>query len=318
MRFKGARTLFNTNKSYHFTRNYGSVVGQYSGMSNIARACQYEMDSLTNSLLEKEAGSLIDSINSRVDLLVTYHSLKLTDKFSLSLEETAYLLKENKTLDAKDLSEQLKVFNHRNILKYCRDYQQVFKEDGQKLALPNKNLQDDYILAGIRNLHLTFVLMFHEGMGRNFDYVSGGFDPPGSLYFYDRDGYPHIRKGQDLLIQNLKEGTYDPFLNAAIIHNEFAKGHHFDEDFGLLFCRLYMNFALMLTGHAPVIIDSTQKDLYLKLVEQDKLADPKPLAKFLVKNLKDTYEKHILPDLEIAAKKNGLDVPFSLGISQKQ
>ncbi len=131
-----------------------------------------------------------------------------------------------------------------------------------------------------------------------FDVMYGSEQPAGALYFFDRPEYQHIKIGSHLLLQTIKKGTEDPFINAAMIHNEFARGHQFDKDFGLLFCRLYMNLALILTGHVPAIIDSSKKDEYLQLTQSDNLSNPQALASFLVKRMNETYQKYILPILE--------------------
>ena len=292
------------------------MVGQYAGMVNIVTACQIEMETLTKNLADSNTDSIIETIDDRLNMLITFHSLKMTDGFSLTQDETAYLLKENKTVEAKSFFEQLKVFNHNRILQHCRQYQQALKDAGWNLSLPYKDPPDEYVLAGLSKLADTFVLMFSEGLSGHFDMMYGNVHPAGTFYFFDRfEEQNHIKKGSELLAKTLKQGTYDPFLNAAIIHNEFAKGHQVDNKFGLLFCRLHMNFALMLTGYSPAIIDSSQKDEYLKIVQKDKLDDPKPLAKFLVKNLKETYQKYILPELEAEANKKNIPIPFELGHS---
>lgn len=126
----------------------------------------------------------------------------------------------------------------------------------------------------------------------------GNYHLRGTFYFYDRPEQEYITKAQNLLVRTLKQPPDDSFINAAIIHNEFAKGHQFDKVYGLLFCRLYMNFALMLTGHAPATIDSSKKEEYLQLVHAGNLTDHQALAEFLVKSLIETYQMYILPILK--------------------
>lgn len=313
MRSKRVATFLNRRIQHYSTRFYGTVAVQYSGMVNIAMACRAETETLTKNLVANNAKTTLDSINDRLDTLIIYHSLKLTDDFSLTLEEITYLLKENKTLEGKNFFDQLKVFNLHRILDYCRQYQKTLKEAGWDPSSPYKDAPDEYVSFGLGRLATTFVCMFSEGLGGHFDVMYGGVQPAGTLYFFDRPEYEHIKIGCDLLLQTIKQGTEDPFINAAKIHNEFAKGHQFDKRFGLLFCRLHMNFVLMLTGYSPAIIDSSQKEEYLKIVNEDKLDDPTPLATFLVKNLKNTYQDYILPDLETEATNKGIHIPFGLG-----
>jgi hypothetical protein len=77
------------------------VAVQYSGMVNIAIECQAETETLTKNLIAHNARTTLNSIKDRLDILIIRHSLKLTDDFSLTLEEITYLLKEDKTLEDK-------------------------------------------------------------------------------------------------------------------------------------------------------------------------------------------------------------------------
>jgi hypothetical protein len=314
MRSKKMTTFLNSRILHSSSRLYGNVGGQYYGMVNIARACRAETEKLSKSLIAHKASPVLDAINDRLDALITYQSLKLTDGFSLTLEETMHLLKENKTIEGKNFFEQLQVLNHQRIVSYCRQYQKTLNEAGLGPSSLSKDAPDEYVLLGLSRLAKTFVSMFHEGLGGHFDVMYGGVHPAGALYFFDRPEYGHIKIGCGLLLQTIKQGAVEPFINAAKIHNEFARGHQFDKHFGLLFCRLHMNFALMLTGYSPAIIDSRQKEEYLKIVAGNKLEDPRPLAKFLVKNLKNTYEDYILPDLEAEAKNKSIPI---IGLGSK-
>ena len=220
----------------------------------------------------------------------------------MSLEETTDILKEGKTQQGRDFYDQLRVMNLRRMLNYCSQYQRELELAGwggrwagffKRKESPNED-----ILGGIENLASKFVLMFGEGTAGNLDVMYGNYYPRGTFYFLDREEHNNIITGQKLLIETLKQPIDDPFMNAALIHNEFAKGHQFDKKFGLLFCRLYMNFALMLTGHAPAIIDSSKKEEYLEFTATNNLSNPQPLAFFLAKSMNETYQQHILPILE--------------------
>ncbi len=147
-------------------RFYVSAAKQYSGI--LAMTCQAETEILTKYLDEDNARTTLDSINDRLDTLQIYHSLKLTEGFSLTIEEITYLLKENKTLEDKNFFEQLKVFNLHSILDYCREYQKTLKEAGWDPSSPCKDAPDEYVTYGLCRLATTFVRMFHEGLDSNF------------------------------------------------------------------------------------------------------------------------------------------------------
>lgn len=295
-------------KGFFGRKGFATVTDSYEKMIIQSRSNMGEMHALIGrwkrhalrTRQDKDKG-LKGACMNQLETLVTYHSLKLTDTFSLSLEDTAALLIEGKTLYGRNFDDQLKAINHRRILNYSIQYQRELEQAGwggrwgldKRKSPPNEN-----ILGGIEDLANTCVLTFGEGSAGNFDVMYGDYHPTGTLYFMDRNEQEYVLTGQKLLIQTLKEPVEDPFLNAAIIHNEFARGHQFDNTYGLLFCRLYMNFALMLTGHAPAVIDSSKKEEYLQLSQPINLANPLPLASFLVKSMNDTYKKYILPILE--------------------
>ncbi|MBX9703816.1 MAG: hypothetical protein K2X39_06650 [Silvanigrellaceae bacterium] len=84
MRFKSTLTFLPIPKSHHGIRSYGHMGGQYSGMMNITRAYQREMNHLRKSLGKVEEEILMNAIYSRLGILNTYHSLKMTEGFSLT------------------------------------------------------------------------------------------------------------------------------------------------------------------------------------------------------------------------------------------
>lgn len=309
MRIKSPLAFFRGHRSFLPSYSYAAVPDNYTKMVNQARSHMSEMNALIRRQ-GKDKGP-IHAIENQLEILITYHSLKLTDHFSLSLEDTTDLLKDDNTHHGRDFHEQLRAINHRKILNYCRQYQQQLYKAGWLKYFPQENSPDENILSGFDDLAQSFVLRFGEGSGGNFESMYGNYHPRGTFYFYDREEQDYITKGQNLLVQTLKQPVEDPFMNAAIIHNEFAKGHQFDKQFGLLFSRLYMNLALMITGHAPAIIDSTKKEEYLQIVQHENLTDHQSLATFLVKSMNVTYQNYILPVLE-----DGL--PFYINLVSKQ
>lgn len=296
-------------KRFFHQRGFTTVIDPYDKMVMQARSHMSDMHALIGrwerharrTRQDKDKG-LMGAFMNQLETLITYHSLKLTDHFSLNLEDTTDLLKEGNTHHSRDFHHQLLAINHRRMLNYCSQYQRELEHVGWGGRwggmIKRKTSPNEDILGGIEDLADKFVLMFGEGSGGNIDTMYGNHYPRGTFYFMDREEQDYIIKGQKLLIETLKQPIEDPFMNAAIIHNEFARGHQFDTNFGLLFCRLYMNFALMLTGHAPAIIDSSKKEKYLQLTQPSNLSNPQPLASFLAMSMNETYEKYILPILE--------------------
>jgi hypothetical protein len=318
MRYKRQQAFFKNGGPFFHRTGFATITDPYAKVVNEARDHKREMDALINrwkrharsNRLDKDKGPMY-AFNNQLEILITHHSLKLTDQFSLSLEETTDLIKESKTHHDKDFHEQLRATNHRKMLNYCIQYQQELYNAGWKQIITPKNTPNELILGGIEDLAQTLALMFGEGSGGTFDIMYGDYHPRGTFYYFDRPEQDYITKGLNLLMQTLKKPIEDPFMNAAIIHNEFARGHLFDKDFGLLFCRLYMNFALMLTGHAPLVIDSSKKEEYIQLTQPLSLSNPLPLASFLAQSMNETYQKHILPILEDG-------VPFYIDLDSKQ
>ncbi len=298
MRYKsGIRFLHAVRpKSYRY---YTNVKDDYSSMKNLAQACKIKVDDILKKQTQNVASELTAAIFERLFFLNTYHSLKLCGGLSLNLTETEQLLFKSKTPSDGNFTEQLRAKNHFKILKHCRSYQ-------HKLQMELKNPDDEIQFFSFNNgLHFiisNFELLLGEGVGLRLDTRTGEYDSIANYYFLNhQENLAHIVKSRELLTQTIKNGAEDPFLNAATIHNEFVKGYQFDQEYGLVFCHLYMNFALMLTGYIPTVIDETDKEEYLQLVQTPILNDPKPLAHFLARNLQKTYQLHVLPHLAVEA-----------------
>jgi hypothetical protein len=314
MKLKGLQRYFFQNSTRSGRRSYGSMASQYSGMLNLASAYQRQVDSLVQHLTDVDNTALIQTIHKRLNYLWTHHSLRLTGQYSLSLEETLFLLQDQRTNEGRNFYEQLKAMNHQTAIDYSRQYiSDIIASRDQKSK--RIEVSDHHILTGLGNIDQTFVSILQAGHGGTYDVMYGQYHPAGTFYFYDRnDEHVHLTKGRDLLHQSLTECPQDIFMIAAQIHGEFAKAHHSDKDFGLVFCRLYTNMALMSAGHVPVIIEASQKEEYLGVVKhQLEQQDPEPMAKFLVRCLNHTYTTLVLPKLEAGATKAGIKVPFTFG-----
>jgi hypothetical protein len=315
MRLKDSQRFFQANTLHYNVRRIGFVGHPpYSGMLNLASAYQKHMNTLAQSLSDRGNTNLFETVQKRLDFLWTYHSLKLTGLYHLSLEDTIFLLQEHRTIEGKSFTEQLKAVNHLNIVDYCRQYAALIR--GSRNVVSNKIEQGDhYCLTALGDIASSFVKTMLASHSVSFDTTYGGLHPAGTFYFYDRnEEHEHLYKGHDLLNKCAKEGADDVIMTAALIHGEFAKVHHFDSGFGLVFCKLYMNLALMIEGHVPIVIDSSQKKEYLSVVKhQFEQQDAKPMATFLAACLNNTYKTFVLPDLEKYAKSSEIDVPITFG-----
>ena len=82
MRFKHASRVWNINRLNHNHRSFSSVIGEYSDMVNTAKACQKRMYELAKQISDTD---YYDPLMLHLNTLITHHSLKMTDYFSLSL-----------------------------------------------------------------------------------------------------------------------------------------------------------------------------------------------------------------------------------------
>lgn len=308
MRQKNLFSLFQKTKPHHQLRSYGHFEGQHSALLKLNQACKLEMDEVLSKLPKADASNLLDSIYERLNVINTHHSLKLGGKYSLSLEETEQLLIHGKTSNGGDFIEQLRARNHFDILKYCRWYQQEFTSgDGEDTHVES----NEYFLLGLYNITSTFILMFGEGIGYKCNTKDGTFDSPANYYFFEHpENLVQVNKCRELLVETFRNGTDDPFLNAAKIHNEFVKGYQFVGTFGLMFCRLYMNFALMLSGYLPTIIDESYYVDYLQFSQAESLADPKLMALLLMESFNKSYQNYVFPLLKAELIKQGIEFPL--------
>ncbi len=301
MRYKNMFTFLQSNRSRICTRRFSNQTIQYSEMVNITNAYKHEMEDLGKNMATNEA--YMDSIYHQLGVLITYHSLMMTDNFSMTLDEATNLLHKNKTSGGCSFENQLSASNHYRIFNYCVLYQKQLKDSGWRYS-STIDTPNEKNLRRVLEMPVTFAIIFLEGRSFIITDNCGGYFPLWAYYSMTCfDSNEIIKKGVNILIQTIKHSTDDHYMNAAMIHNVFAKGYPSDEKFGLMFSRLYMNFALMLTGHAPAIIDSSHQAEYFELAHPDKLDDPKPMAYFLMKNLQHTYKNYVLPNLAAEANK---------------
>ena len=181
MRYKSPLAFFRAHGTLHHRCGFSADSDNYSKMLNQANSLKSEMHSLIRRQgKDKEP---IEAIETQLEILNTYHSLKLTDHFSLPLDDTTDLLKDDKTHNGRDFYDQLRAINHRKMLNYCRQYQQQLLKAGWGKYFPQNNTPNEDILGGFDDLAQSFIIMFGGGSGGDFESMYGNYHPRGAFYF---------------------------------------------------------------------------------------------------------------------------------------
>lgn len=218
---------------------------EYSGEKIISTT---ELSAKKNILLNKQKShpSLLKHILNRVDLRdefilsLTYNSNSIEGS-TLTEDETASVLFDNKQLPNKSLIEVLEAKNHQTafqfVLSYCSE---------------NKKISEKFILR----LHEILMNSIRDdaGMYRTHGVRIVGANIPTANYMK----VPELMRN---LIQEINETQKDTVAHISKIHSIFEKIHPFSDGNGRV-GRLLMHTMLLQKNFPPAMIYQESKQLY--------------------------------------------------------
>ena len=183
---------------------------------------------------------------------------------TLSLQETSFILFENRTPKGKSLREINEVLNHKKafdfILNYKKDINKKFICEVQKVIVQNtlkKELEDQ--IGKYRDIQV---------------YIRGAnFIPPTSKQ-------AKIDMANLLRWYNLNKNRVHPFIIAAYFHNAFESIHPFVDGNGRT-GRLLMNFILHKNGFPMINIPNKRRLEYYECLEETRKHNLKRFINFL-------------------------------------
>jgi len=201
--------------------------------------------------------SIIDEILKNSDiydqflLSLTYNSNKIEGS-TLSEDETADIIFNNKSIPNKSIIEQLEVKNHQASLQYLFQYLKNSKKIDEELILKLHSI----LMNGIRD---------DAGMYRNHGVRIVGSNVPTSNYLK----VPVLMKD---IVENISKKQKDNLGHSSQIHAKFEQIHPFSDGNGRV-GRMILTAMLLKNNIAPAVIKQEEKQIYYACLRRAQLQD---------------------------------------------
>lgn len=184
-------------------------------------------------------------------LSLTYNSNKIEGS-TLSEDETAAILFQNKSIPDKSIIEQLEVKNHQAALHALFSFLQEKKKMEENTLLRIHGI----LMNGIRN---------DAGTYRRHGVRIVGSNVPTANHL-------KIPALMTRLVQKIQTKNTDPLGHAATIHAQFEKIHPFSDGNGRV-GRMLLVAMLLRKNFAPAIVRQEEKQLYYACLRRAQLKD---------------------------------------------
>lgn len=211
-------------------------------------------------LIEKESKkykNILDVILKNPDiydqflLSLTYNSNKIEGS-TLSEDETADIIFNNKSIPNKSIIEQLEVKNHQAALQYLFTYLENAKKINEELVLKLHSI----LMNGIRD---------DAGLYRRHGVRIVGSNVPTANYL-------KISMLMDVIMEDINKKQKDNIAHASNIHARFEQIHPFSDGNGRI-GRLILVAMLLKKNIAPATIKQEGKQLYYTCLRRAQLQD---------------------------------------------
>ncbi len=220
-----------------------------------------------------------ENLMQQLSVVWTYDSNAIEGN-TLTLGETDFLIREGMLVTNRPLKDCMETKCHYDAIKFL--YSSLYAKT------------EDLTEADIKKLHEVMMPASFSDSGKIGEWKSG----PNATYIYDRGQpvmllYPMPQEIPALMktfIQHLnrKPASSDAALDAYCrLHLEFVSIHPFSDGNGRM-ARLLANLPLMRCGELPVIIPSSRRQQYIKIISTAQQSVPvqeksgKPLRKITV------------------------------------
>lgn len=207
-----------------------------------------EIDILKNELSAVRPLSAVSLASLREDLIVkwTYNSNGIEGN-TLTLKETKVVL-EGITVGGKTIREHLEAKNHQEAIYYLEE------------IINQKEELSEWQIKNIHHLILHGIDDDHSGKYRTVNVVVSGAEhiPTDSLLIQE--------EMEKLIAWHKSASGMHPVERAARLHTDFVGIHPFIDGNGRT-ARLLLNFELMKSGYAPVIIKKEDRLSYYQALD---------------------------------------------------
>ena len=247
---------------------------QYTGQKEIPESLLVAKKRLLQKRSENFK-SVIDFIMKNSDvydqliLSLTYNSNKIEGS-TLSEDETADIIFNNKSIANKSIIEQLEVKNHQAALQFLFQYVQKSKKINEELLLKLHGI----LMNGIRD---------DAGVYRSHGVRIVGSNVPTANYLK----VPILMKD---IVRRINRKHDDFVSHAAIIHAAFEQIHPFSDGNGRV-GRMVLTAMLLGNNGAPAIIKQEEKQLYYACLRRAQLqGDATQLEDFLCDSISGGFD----------------------------
>ncbi|MBU2099778.1 Fic family protein [Candidatus Micrarchaeota archaeon] len=187
---------------------------------------------------------------------------------SLTLKDVAIVMFEKRSIKGKELREIYETRNSRKVM--------------------------DLILKKKLNVSEEDIIKMHSMLMKDIDERTGYKQIPNYIPGLDFEFTPpeKVQKEMKELIQWFNKNIQEmhPLQTAAVFHSKFVGIHPFEDGNGRV-GRFLINTILVNNGYPPLIIRKTQRDAYIKCMEDSFRGYTKNLERFIQRKYKDTYRK---------------------------
>lgn len=222
---------------------------------------------------------VLNKLKENIDIEYSYNSNAIEGN-TMTLRETALVLKDGQTIGGKTLNEHLEIINHRTAINYINE-----------------------IFTKIEPINQCDICYIHSLILKGIDDLNAGKYRKGEVWISgSKKELPKPEKVNDLmdifskwLVTEQEEQTIHPVVLAADVHYRLVEIHPFIDGNGRT-SRLLMNLVLLKYGYVIAIIENEKKKDYYLALEQADNGDLEPfriLVAEYVNKMLDVYIKSI-------------------------
>jgi len=207
--------------------------------------------------------AVVSKLREALDVEWTYHSNAIEGN-TLTLRETALVLKDGLTVGGKTLREHLEAINHQHAIRFV-----------EKLGVQNEPLTEH----AIRSLHaLILRTLDDEEAGRyrrvQVRITGSDFTPPEAI------AVPGLMADLVSWLNGDEAAAQHPVERAALAHFQLVDIHPFVDGNGRT-ARLLMNLVLMRAGYPPAIIRVEDRPAYYDALDAAHAGDTGPFVRLI-------------------------------------
>jgi len=187
---------------------------------------------------------------------------------SLTLKDVAIVMFDNRVIEGKDLREIYETRNSRKVM--------------------------DFVLRNRFKIRERDIIKLHEMLMKDIDTRTGYKKFPNYIIGSDVELTPpeKVKEEMDGLIEWYHEviSRIHPLQVSALFHGRFERIHPFEDGNGRV-GRFLSNIILLKNKYPPIIIRKTQRDSYIKCLEDFHRGYTPNLERFFLDKYKKTYRK---------------------------